>query len=121
MNAAIERSVWIPDEASLAHRSVRRDESRNKVGGSIQNSQRYLRIRNRFLRADQSRAAAADGRLRMAHGAAVAVERRPQPASRLNCPRYRVDFLKPPAVGGPGRGPGSCCAQAPFGARQEIR
>ncbi|HMF07112.1 MAG TPA: hypothetical protein VKE72_08895 [Methylocella sp.] len=77
MNAAIERSFFVPDEARLAHWAVGRDERRDNVGGAIQIGESHLRIRNWILRTGQAGAAAADGGLRMARGAAIAVERRP--------------------------------------------
>ena len=78
MNDAIQRAIGIPDEASFADRTIRRDESGDDVSGAVERRQRHLRIGNRVQAAARARAAAADSRLRVAHAAAIAIERRPQ-------------------------------------------
>ena len=95
MNVAIERAVCRAHEASHKHRTTGGDECRDGVGGSIQRGQSHLRIRMRFLGGRQSRAAAPGRRLRMAHGASVAVERWPQTFSFFNGSRDRDRLGEP--------------------------
>jgi len=70
MNAAIG------NKAGLAHRTIHGNERRNRVGRSVQGRQGDLRIRHGILLTAQARTASAHGRLGMAFGATVAVERR---------------------------------------------
>src|SRR5207237_2472374 len=77
LDAAIRRAVGIPDEPCLAHRAAGGDERGNRIDSAIQVRERYLWVGNRVLRTGQARAAAADGRLGMAHRTAVPVECRP--------------------------------------------